>query len=116
MIGSPYTTIPGDRKRGVFKLLHRLTGLLITMETMGRDDVTFLSGFRNDISSRFAHHLGDVQRTVSLFSNGDGTEHCFRLNLQHNTIKHHCAVVVVFSPHSKGLFDVYLSHNLMILV
>lgn len=88
MIGSPYTTIPGDRKRRVFKLLHHLTCSLITMETMGSDGVTFLPGFGNDISGRFAHHLGDVQRTVSLFSYGDGAEHCFRLNLQHNTIRH----------------------------
>lgn len=81
MIGSPYTTIPGDRKKRDFKLLPHFTCSVITMERMGSDDVTFLPGLGNDISGRFAHHLGDVQRTVSLFSDGNGAEHCFRLNL-----------------------------------
>lgn len=57
--------------------------------------ITFLPGLSYDVSSWFAHHLGDVQWTVSLFGYGDGAEHCFRLDLHHNIIKCCCFFFIV---------------------
>lgn len=80
------------------------------MDTMDRDDVTFLPGFGNDISGRFAHHLGNIQRTVGLFSYGDGTKHSFRLHLKHkinNTHSAHMFNKVYFVGNHIRLPDVF---------
>lgn len=42
---------------------------------------TLLPGLGNNISSSFTHHLGDVERAVCLFSDGDGSIHSLCLHL-----------------------------------
>lgn len=46
-----------------------------------RKSLTLFPGLSNDISSTFAHHLGDVQGTVGLVGNGDGSVHSLCLHL-----------------------------------
>lgn len=42
--------------------------------------LTFPTGLRDRVGCTFAHHLGDVDRTVHTITKSDGTEH--RLSLQ----------------------------------
>lgn len=51
-------------------------------------EVTFLPGFCDDISGRFAHHLGNIQWTVNLLSNCDSPVHRLRFHLKHTMATH----------------------------
>lgn len=44
--------------------------------------LTLFPGLGDDFGCALAHHLGDVQRAVSLVGDGDGPIHSFRLDLQ----------------------------------
>lgn len=48
---------------------------------------TLFPGLGDEISSRFAHHFGDVKRAVCLFGDGDGSIHGLRFHLEeHNRL------------------------------
>lgn len=47
-----------------------------------RAQITFFPGLRDKVSGTLAHDLRDVEWTVGLAGNGDGTEHSLRFQLQ----------------------------------
>lgn len=44
--------------------------------------ITFFPGLRDQVGRALAHDLRDVERTVGLACNGDGTEHSLSFQLQ----------------------------------
>lgn len=87
----PELTIPTQKEPKLATKLAKLQ-LKADVHTDGSEnqegEVTFLPGFCDDVSSRFAHDLGNIQGTVNLLGNCDSPVHCLRFHLKHTMATH----------------------------